>query len=244
MNNKVLIITVAYGSSRLIIKQNELIKRFCKDENFEHIVIDNSKVDNVLNELNSFLETNKGAFKLHRTNFDIGDNSQSHALALNWAYSVYKESCDYCFFIDHDCFPVKDFSVVEMLENKVHGGLIQLRQPKNEEGKEVDFFYFWAGFFMFNNNKIGRSLIDFSPNRQFGLDTGGNLYPLFYIYKKEQYFESSETKHLNPQFEGEEYAMLHNEGFLHFINGSNWSGRENHELRLESLYGILEEKIK
>ena len=46
--NKVLIITVAFGSSRLIIKQNELIKRFCKDENFEHVVIDNSKVNNAL----------------------------------------------------------------------------------------------------------------------------------------------------------------------------------------------------
>lgn len=244
MNNKVLIITVAYGSSRLIIKQNELIKRFCKDENFEHIVIDNSKVNNVLDELNSFLETNEDAFKLHRTNFETGDNSQSHALALNYAYSVYKESCGYCFCIDHDCFPTKEFSVVEMLENRVFGGLCQVRHPKNEEGKEVDLFYFWAGFFMFNNNKIGRNLIDFSPNRQFGLDTGGNLYPLFYIYGKERYFESTETKHPNPQFEGEEYAMLHNEMFMHFQKASNWNSAPNHELRLESLYGILEEKIK
>lgn len=243
MNNKVLIITVAYGSSRLIIKQNELIKRFCKDDNFEHIVVDNSKVNNVLDELNSFLETNKDAFKLHRTNFETGDNSQSHALALNWAYSVYKESCDYCFFIDHDCFPTKEFSVIKMLDGKVFRGLKQVRFVKNESDYDVPINYMWPGFFMIDNNKIGRNMIDFSTNKQFHLDTGGNLYPLFYVYPQ-GYFESTETKHANPQFEGEEYAMLHNEMFMHFQKASNWNGAPNHELRLESLYGILNEKIK
>ncbi len=234
IKNSVAVIIVAYNNSSFIIKQFECLKRFCKDD-FDIVVIDNS-TDLESAKGVQYHATNLGCFYF-KTEASSRDSTQSHAFACNFAYWKLKDTYKYFFFTDHDSFPVRDFSVKEILKDKAMAGL----------GQGAKKTYFWAGCVMFDSSKIEQSLIDFSPNSEFGLDTGGNLYKMIEKCGKDLCIFFNEAYHQNPNFTKSFYnfyASIHDGLFMHFVNGSNWAKSNDNEERINSLLNILEEKLK
>lgn len=235
MEDKVGIIIVTYNNADLIVKQVECIKKFCKDT-YDIVIIDNSTDEKVIDAIKYYNKALKCLY--FKTQASSLNGSSSHAFACNLAYNKLQDRYKYIFYLDHDNFPVKPFSVAEILKDKVIAGLGQGSGEKK---------YFWAGCVMFDNSLIERSLVDLSPNNQYKLDTGGNLYKVIDKYGEDKCVFFNESYHQNPDFTESFYnfySMIHNEGFMHFVNSSNWNKISKNKERINSLLNILNKKIK
>lgn len=231
---KVGIIIITYNiSAEVFLLQIAAINKFCKDEFIIH-VIDNSDDMEVAEHIR-YHSSIQGIDYLKLFSNSKG-SSDSHSFAANVAYQKFKNDYYYFLFLDHDCIPVKEFSVVEALSGgHVAGGIGQNKSKK----------YPWPGCFYLNNAAIDKEIVDFSPNSEYGLDTGGNLYKIIEQYGAEAFLDFSESYHQNPNYINKEYghyAMIKNETFLHFINGSNWASKGDHQNRISSLVNVVKEK--
>lgn len=217
----------------VFLLQIAAIRKFCKDD-FTILVIDNSSDPERAEHIRYHCSIEK--IELIKTFSGSNGSSDSHAFAANFAYSKFKDGYDYLFFIDHDALPVKDFSVIEILNGgHIAAGIGQEKQKK----------YFWPGCFMLNNGAVDKEIVDFSPNSEYGLDTGGNLYLIIEKYGEDHCVFFNESYHQNPGYVSKDYghyAMIHDETFLHFVNGSNWAGKEEHQRRIDSLINVVKEK--
>lgn len=224
------IVIITYNVPSLITRQIELINRFCKDE-FEIIIIDNSTSQQAANSIKYHALQSKCRYI--RTKATSHNGSESHAFAANFSYQTLRGEFDFMFYMDHDLFPVKEFSVKNILEIKMFAGIPQ------EKSKT----YFWPGCFMIDNRSIDQSIVDFSVSNKLGLDTGGNLYKLIEEYGV-LYCEFFDEVHVqNPDFNKSFYnfySLINNGMFLHMINGSNWNNASDNEERINSLLNILE----
>jgi glycosyltransferase involved in cell wall biosynthesis len=231
---KVGIIIITYNiSAEVFLLQIAAIKKFCKDD-FDILVVDNSDDKEIAEHIRYHSAANKIYYIKIYSNSK--GSSDSHSFAANFAYQKFKDEYPYFFFIDHDCIPVKEFSVVEALSGgHVAGGIGQ------DKGKK----YPWPGCFYLNNNAVDNDLVDFSPNSEFGLDTGGNLYKIIEKYGAECFLDFNESYHENPFYKNKEYghfALIKDETFLHFIAGSNWVNKNGHNERIASLVNVVKEK--
>ena len=231
---KVGIIIITYNiSAEVFLLQIAALKKFCKDDFVIH-VIDNSDDK----EGAEHIRYHSSVLGIDYTKTFAGSkgSSDSHAFAANFAYQKFKDGYSYFIFLDHDCIPVKEFSVVEELSGgHVAGGIGQNKSKK----------YPWVGCLYINNAAIDNDLVDFSPNAEHGLDTGGNLYKILEKYGAETFLDFNESYHQNPDFISKDYgyyAMIKDETFCHFINGSNWNTKEGHQRRISSLVNIIKEK--
>lgn len=228
------IIIITYNlESRIFLLQMEAIRKFCKDD-FEIQIVDNSSKPEMALDIEYHSQTL--GLNYIRTAAASINGTDSHAFAANVAYSFYMNKYEYLFFIDHDCIPVKDFSVKEILGDNIMGGL----------GQGVTTPYFWAGCVMWNNGKIDKSLINFSPNHDLKIDTGGELRKVINTYGKEQcvFFDEEITQ--NPEFTESFYnfyCMIYKGTFMHFINSSNWNPTDNNQKRLSSLINIAKKRL-
>ncbi len=230
---KVGIIVVAYNNPDFIIPQTELFRKYCADAP-EIIVIDNS-TDLEASEAIKYHAGQLGV-EYTKTNASSSGGSESHSFAANFAYMKYKDSYNYLFWADHDLFAVKAFSIPAILGDKVIAGLGQEKSGKK---------YFWGGCVMLNNTIVDKSLVDFYPNMEYGMDTGGNLYRIIAKYGEENCVFFNEAYHQNPNFRKSFYnfySMINNEMFFHCLNGSNWSGSNDDKERINSLLSILNER--
>ena len=226
---KVAILIVCYNAPRLLVPQLEGLRRFCKDD-FDVVIIDNSTDK----EAAAAIKYHGEGCKYLKTNASSKMGSGSHSFAANLGYSKFSEGYDFQFWIDHDIFATKPFSVVEILGEKLMAGL----------GQEKSKTYFWPGCFMFNANEVKD--VDFSPS--LGLDTGGNTYNLIEkhglencVFFGEEYFENPHFRCENPKYN--HYTVI-NDMFYHMVGGSDWEGVDRNEERLGSLLNILEEKTR
>jgi hypothetical protein len=214
---------------RVFLLQIEAIRKFCKDP-FEIRVFDNSDKKSMAENIRH----HAGRLQVSYTRLKSGtkDPSQSHAFAANFA-SRSVTGMDYILMLDHDCIPIKGFSIRSLTGEGFGGGLSQRKSVS----------YFWPGCFMWNTNKISLECIDFSPNHELGLDTGGMLYKMIEAYWGENFSYFDEVYAQNPSQSGfySHYSLLADETFIHFINGSNWNNQENDEQRINSLLNITEQ---
>lgn len=223
------ITTVTYNNPDFLVRQIECIRKFCKDD-YDIVVIDNSTDKTAIDGI----EHHAGEAKCRyiKTYATSHGGSDSHAFACNVGYDKIKNDYDFLFFTDHDSFAVKSFSIPEVLNGHIAGGL----------GQQKSKTYLWAGCVMFNNKDIDKSLVDFSCNHEIGLDTGGNLYKVCEKYPC-LYFDEVYVQ--NDEFNGRYnyYSMINDSMFMHFVNGSNWAGAEKNVERINSLFNILSKKI-
>ena len=120
MEDKLGIVIVTYNNANLIVKQVECLKKFCKDD-FEVIIIDNSTKESVVEAIQYYNQTLK--CKYYKTHAASKNGSSSHAFACNLSYLKLKDKYKYLFYLDHDNFLVKEFSVINTLKDKVIAGL-------------------------------------------------------------------------------------------------------------------------
>lgn len=226
------IVIVCYNiPADVFLLQIDAIKKFCKDGEYRIIIVDNSSKNDMSENLRYHSERLSLAYI--RTKASSVDGSDSHAWAANFAYRKLYSSREYkyFFFLDHDCIPVKPFYVNRILALKTIAGLGQAKSKT----------YFWPGCVMWNDDLV--SEIDFSPNNEYGLDTGGNLYKTIEDAGIDNCIFFNEEHHQNPQFNGKRnsYAMINDGMFLHFQNASNWNSEKDNTERLNSLINITKQ---
>lgn len=231
---KVGIIIITYNiSSEIFLLQIAAIKKFCTDD-FVIEIIENSSNLNITADLE--YHSRELGLGYVKTFASSSNGTDSHSFAANFAFQRYKDRYEYFFYLDHDCIPVKSFSVVDILgEDKFMAGIGQGAKKK----------YFWPGLFMFKIDGVDKDLVDFNFNHELGLDTGGNLYKLIEEYGEDKCIFFNEAYHQNPYFNSNQYAhyaTINNDMFMHFINSSNWSGVDRQEERINSLINIAKEK--
>jgi glycosyltransferase involved in cell wall biosynthesis len=223
--NRTAIIIITYNNSKLLRKQIERIERHCKDQ-YEIVIVDNSTNKQEAQAIKYICSINKC---IHlKTDASSKNGSGSHAFAANVSWITYRKNYDYFFYLDHDCFPIKDFSVENILSDKIMAGI----------GQEKSKTYLWPGCLMF---KAGLD-IDFSTNHEHQLDTGGNLYKIIeqapddIIYFDEVHKENPEFTKNMYNF----YSLIMDGTFMHFINGSGWNKVGNQDERINSLLNQLD----
>lgn len=228
------VVIITYNISvDIFILQIEAIKKFCKDD-FTIEVIDNS-TDKPLYEAIRYHAERLG---LHYTKTFAGgkNSSDSHTFASNFAFQKLKDSYSHLLWLDHDCVPVKYFSVVEELSGgHVAGGIGQEKKKK----------YWWPGCLYLHLDAIDKEIVDFGTNQEFGLDTGGNLYLIIEKYGEDHCLFFNESYHQNQYIKTKyygNYAMIKDETFLHCINGSNWNGTEDNAARMAALVNVIKDR--
>lgn len=229
------IVIITYNNSQLIKKQIECIRWFCKDV-ADIIIVDNSTDGDTIAAIKYYNDTELHC-KYLKTDATSKNGSDSHSFSANLAYLKFKD--DYKFFmcLDFDCFPVKPFSIKEMLGGKIMAGMGQ---------RKGDLEYFWPGCMMWDNEQIDRNLVNFATNHELKLDTGGLMFRVIEKYGKEKCPFFNEIHVQNPNFTKTMYnfyAEINDGMFMHFINSSNWNPTEGHQERMNSLLNLLEEKI-
>lgn len=222
------IFIVTYNVPDLLIRQIAHIKKFCKDYT-DIWIIDNSSVKE--KAISIHYHANRLGCNYMRTHSSSKGGSESHAFACNVSYSRQAIKYDKVLYLDHDCFPVQDFSIADILSDNPLAGIGQEKSKK----------YIWPGLAFIDNSKIDVKEIDFSCSIEHGLDTGGMLFTVIEKYGctflDEAYIE-------NPYFTQPPYnyySLLANSTFMHFVNASNWNKQLDNEQRINSLLNILED---
>ena len=219
------IIIVTFNAPNLLVRQLEYLRRFCKDD-YQVIIVDNSSDKAAA----AAIKYHAGNSIYLRSGAKSFGGSESHAFAASLGYTKFKDSYDYLFFADHDLFPFKPFSVVEILNGKLMAGL----------GQEKSKTYFWPGCFMFNAKQVKDLDLGTAP----GLDTGGGTWKAIEEHGLDNCVFLSESYEQNPYFNKSKYDFYSviGEVFMHFVAASNWNKQNDHEERINSLFNVLEEK--
>lgn len=226
------VITVAYNHVRLIEKQIELVKRHVRDKNYLHVVVDNSPKKKVRQQIKEICKREQVGYVPVPHFIDmlichkIFGNGISHGAALNWMFYYFLKRQKPVRFalIDHDVFPMEDFSFLDKLGERDFYGVERIR----ESG-----WYLWPGWCIFRYNAIVDSHPNFLPyylNESY-LDAGGGNYPRFYgrydlkivefpLVVTKRFRHSSGLKAYNDIYHGDCLQLIDSK-WLHFINGSN-----------------------
>lgn len=235
------IISVAYNHERLIEKQIELVKQHVKDENYRHIIVDNSTKRKVRKQIKKICEREKIEYVPVPMFIDklichkLFNDGLSHGAALNWMFYHFLNQRKPVRFalIDHDAFPLKDYSFKETLGMRDFYGVERVREPG---------WYLWPGWCVFRFDIIAEKRPNFLPviigNTY--LDAGGGNYSHIYRHydlKKIDFpdvvtVRIKRTKGLTAYddiYHGDCIQTI-DHAWLHLINGSNYAkipGKEN-----------------
>lgn len=230
--NELYIVTVAYNHVKLIEKQIELVKQHVKDRNYLHVIVDNSPNRKVRQQIKKICESEQVWYVPIPIYIDIlichriFGNGISHGAALNWFFFHFLEQREPVRFalIDHDVFPMEDFSFIEKLGDRDFYGVERIMK---------DGWYLWPGWCVFRYSALRSCKPDFLPYylKESYLDSGGGNYPRLYgrYDLKDIAFAPVVTKRIRHSKELTAYEDIYHgdcvqliDGkWLHFINGSN-----------------------
>lgn len=246
------IITIAYNHERLIEKQIEQVKLYVKDEGFKHIIVDNSPKRVARKRIKNLCERNKIEYVPVPLYIDklishtLFGNGLSHGAALNWMfYHFLKRRKPIRFaLIDHDVFPMKDYSFIDNLGTRDFYGVERIK----EKG-----WYLWPGWCMFMYDAIAEKRPNFLPliAGNVYLDAGGGNYSQLYRhydlgaidFPKVNTIRIKHTKGLtayNDIYHGDCIQCI-DHAWIHLINGSNCAKIPGKERLVNKMIDRMEE---
>ena len=237
-NNDINIITIAFNNPTVIDYQSKLINKYIKDS-FNYIVFDNSNDIEASKSIEEICKNNNVTYFKYDKKLSNVSPSESHALAINYAIKNYilKSNSRYLVLLDHDIFPLDNYSFKEKINNQDFYGLKQERK---------NYYYIWPGFCVLDLNKINKEKIDFMVSKLHKGDTGAKMY--FNIYRKiniKNYsFAAFERKNIISGNDDQEakYDLIDN-SFLHMINAGKWKKTNRFEEKENKIYEILRKKL-
>lgn len=235
MKRKLAIVIITYNVSKLLQKQIELIRRFCKDEEYDIVVFDNSSQRDKIEAIQYI--ANQAEVELLKINSTDAPGTESNVWACNLSYTMLKDKYQFFLYLDHDTFPLRDFSVLDILHGRLIAGVGQVKKKT----------YFQQTSLMWDNRSIDHELIDFNFSHELGLDSGGMLYKIIEKYTEGACIFFNEQYHQNPYFRRgfyNFYATINDEMFMHFINASGWNKIGGNEERVDSLLAVLDERTR
>lgn len=229
-----LLISVAFNNPIVVAQQIRLLRKYVLDS-FQCIIVDNSSVKSIRHEIFSLCKKNNTGYVSLPHNFY--SKSNSHGLALNWAYHHLVKSIKpaYFGFLDHDIYPVREHRIVPILRKQFFYG-------KKEEVESI--WYLWPGFFFAQTSLLDSVNPDFKPGAFQGtqLDTGGLLYSsLFkntdvsnYQFPATLFQQLREGNDISSDML--EYFFIEGEqSWVHTANGGYWKKALPKEQLIESL---------
>ena len=160
--------------------------------------------------------------------------SRNHGASLNWAIKkiVQYSGEQYFGFVDQDCFPLYNCSIVDHFSNN---------QPffgKYQERVAYKMWYVWSGFCFFNKDSWNLRTMDLMP--KYGGDSGAGLWPFYQKmgYTNESFCSLSESFMEEIDSRKNEFQILDGT-WIHTTAASNWYGYDQ-ELFLKKQHLIQE----
>ena len=232
---KIFIGIVNYNRSCFLREQISRINRYllrAKDDRVTIAVADNSRnsEDRKVNEL----ICNELLAEYRPYNFDEGDPSLHHSLALNDLYAKgITEENDFCLFMDHDTFLFAPSNIIYDSREKHFSGIGQAKMGK---------MYLHPNALLINNKFVPREVVNMCPCA--GMDTGGRLADYIGALRTEQInhlkFEYGE---FNYEGVNDTYEII-GSSFMHFVKGSNWNRNPKGSQRETALMAELQKISK
>jgi len=196
------IFTFTFNRPDILEIQYKTFKKYCKND-FEFIVIHDSRNEEYVDEFSSICEKNNFKFYHHKSRAGK-QPSEYHSDVLMWTYKnivCKKYIDDIIFFLDHDIFMVDyldilkyidKFDMVTFFQRRPDPGE-HIKYPKISNSISIDdsiLYYAWPGFCIFKNSKLKDKPFDFMcklpselselpENLRQNLDSGGGTYKLF-----------------------------------------------------------------
>ena len=245
------VITVAYNHVRLIENQIELVKRHVRDNNYLHVVVDNSPDKSTRKQIKNVCEREQVEYVpvplyidrlIYNRIFGYG---LSHGAALNWMFYHFLMPRQPLFFVllDHDIFPMEDYSFIDKLGERDLYGVERVMK---------DGWYLWPGWCVFRYDAISDCQPNFLPYylKESYLDSGGGNFPWFYgrYDLKTIEFPPVVTRRIrhskgltvNDAIYHGDCVQLIDHAWLHFINGSNYAKIPGKEKLVEKMIDNIE----
>ena len=237
-------VTVFSRPEFIQIQYNQL-KKYCRDD-FEYIVINNSKNDEIDAEIVNI--TTENSIRTISVVKDHKIPNVSHFNALNTAFNVdvkNKNDNDLIVVMDSDVFPFKSFSFKNIIGDSEVGGIYQQRQ-----NTEIEYL---CPIFTILTNKVDLSDIDFSWKVY--TDCGGstdnfikshNLTPKWVDHTAAIDIETGyifvNNNKVNFPYKKEYRSQFIAGSFFHYYRGCNWDEQQPsyHEDKFNFLKYFLE----
>jgi len=118
LNKENIIFTIAFNNYEVIEEQINTIKTHCLDE-YSYLVVDNSSDLLISKRIEEICTNNPNVtyLKLPKWNYKKLAPSNSHGIALNYVFKSIFKGCTNIknvLLLDHDIFPLKNFSITEI----------------------------------------------------------------------------------------------------------------------------------
>jgi hypothetical protein len=183
----------AASSPELLLHQARLFRRYCR-EPLDFIVVNDAKsradptnwwrddIDVAIRQMSARLQLDEVGFPQedHKSYvWERGANASrraAEAIQLGFSLAQRRFPDQKIMIVDHDIFPIKEFSLDEMLGNAVIAGIPQARKG---EWFKNEVSYLWTGLLLLDLPSLPRTdLIRFGCGFVRGVrtDTGGQLY--------------------------------------------------------------------
>lgn len=238
--------TVAFNNSEFIEYQIKALRKNFVNP-YRYTVFDNSNKENCAENINSVCKQYGCKYiRLPKQDSKI-DVANSHGTALNWIWRKYMchSSASYFGILDHDIFPIKPFDLREYLQGQKLFGYVR-KSEKNVFIKQGRW-YLWPGLTFFDGSYIKGRELDFCPDWNHGLDTGGKNY--FIIYKDIDLNKLKTTEPTEVRIDStcgaywggyEEYDC----GWIHMWNGSGYSHSEKWQDKYNNFICVLKKRLE
>jgi hypothetical protein len=211
------LITVAFNNEVVLGHQVKLIRKNISDD-YVHVIADNSS-DYRKRDIIKELCREYGLTYISLPTNPYTSGSPSHGVCLRWICKHYVELIQpkYFGFLDHDVYPIKNHSVIALLQQQ---GIYGHSQERNS------YWYLWPGLCFYAYDCVKNIRLDFDPVVINGtqLDTGGaNWTPLYstldkntIVFPEHRYLQLRQGD--IPQSDKMELIG----DWLHSFNGSYW----------------------
>lgn len=251
--SRLLLVTIAFNHEGLIRKQIEMVRQHVGDEDFQHIIIDNSSrkdkrraIKDVCHERGvEYVAVPR--YLTWLTWSSLFYPSYSHGGALNWAYLhvIKPRQPEFFVFLDHDIIPAKTYCFIDSLGSQDFYGVDRLRECG---------WYLWPGFSIFRFAALANRQADFSPVyvKHCFLDAGGRNFLSLYsnYYRTDLRFASIETRRirvtpslrtLDDIFHNDCIQVVDN-AWIHVINASNYTRIKGRDEVIDNMIDKIDAK--
>lgn len=229
------IITIAFNNVHVLKHQIRKIKENVTDNNYTHIIADNSNLTEKREEIRLICKEEGvpyiGIPQLENNSFIRG--SKSHAVSLNWVFYqvIMKRKPCWFGFLDHDIYPLRPVSIVASFDNQVFYG------KKETRGQ---YWYLWPGFAFFEFDFLSDINADFSPSRVNNtyLDTGGALWYSLYSSLHESDFLFANELQIRLDKLGYNYPEVVefiDDNWFHSMNASLWKDASDYSDAIDDI---------
>ncbi len=213
---------INYNYSKYLTPQILRLRKYIRlneGDTLDIIVGDNSRSELAASENKNICKKYSAIYIKY--DFNEGDYSSHHALALNELVACFMGDYDSLLLLDHDIFLFDYSNIFLRTRDKDFAGLAQVKLNKT---------YLHPGIMLINSDLSKDIEFNFIPCA--GMDTGGRMSDT-YIGKEVEFLG---VRYENFDLKGaqEGYEVIDN-CWMHFVKGSNWNRSNNHNDRINYL---------